>query len=162
MKYTLTRSTNELIDILDEPYNISKLNLTGDVLIAFLDNILSSVMKGIVDPDIVGKSPRKFIENLIFGKLGNFQECHILVANNKEAETIGILIMMPDKNSVCNIWSVGVNQNLRGLGIGTKLISRAISQAKHSGYKEITINVHSENKQALKLYKSLGFCITEI
>ena len=50
-----------------------------------------------------------------------------------------------------------VGENHRGKGIGKALLEKIISSLKKKGCKQIEIQVQVENKNALGLYKSLGF-----
>ena len=49
-----------------------------------------------------------------------------------------------------HIASIAVNKKYRRMGIGTKLINK-------STRKPLTLNVHVENKDAIKFYKKNGF-----
>jgi len=46
---------------------------------------------------------------------------------------------------------------VRGKGIGTLLMKAIIQQAMNDGYKSISLSVDLENRQAVHIYKKLGF-----
>ncbi|MDP2677005.1 MAG: GNAT family N-acetyltransferase [bacterium] len=50
-----------------------------------------------------------------------------------------------------------VLEDLRGQGIGTKLMEEAENEAKRRGFTEMTLGVDEDNRQAVKLYERLGY-----
>lgn len=50
-----------------------------------------------------------------------------------------------------------VVEELRGKGIGAKLMREAENEARKRGFKEITLGVDEDNQQAIKLYERLGY-----
>lgn len=58
------------------------------------------------------------------------------------------------------ISDVFVSAELRGRGIGRKLVEKCIAHSKNKGYDPVYLNVVSDNVPAVSLYRSLGF-VTE-
>jgi len=54
-----------------------------------------------------------------------------------------------------------VHKNSRGLGLGTKLLQFAEEVAKLQGYTKLALNVETQKIEAQKLYKRLGYVVTE-
>jgi ribosomal protein S18 acetylase RimI-like enzyme len=52
---------------------------------------------------------------------------------------------------------MGLIKEFRGKGLGTQLLSRALKHAKDIGLEKIELSVYTENADAIKLYKKLGF-----
>lgn len=52
---------------------------------------------------------------------------------------------------------MGIIKDFRDKGIGTMLLSKAISAAKEAGLTRIELSVREENVRAIALYKKLGF-----
>ncbi|MNT45409.1 putative N-acetyltransferase YycN [compost metagenome] len=52
---------------------------------------------------------------------------------------------------------MGLYANYRGQGIGAKLVSSSLNQAKQFGLEKVELSVFTNNTGAVKLYKSLGF-----
>jgi RimJ/RimL family protein N-acetyltransferase len=52
---------------------------------------------------------------------------------------------------------MGLIPSARGKGVGTELMSRVLSHAKTFGLEKVELNVYSENKAAIALYKKFGF-----
>lgn len=44
-------------------------------------------------------------------------------------------------------------------GYGKRMTERTLQQAKNLGYKEVILNVHKDNTQAITLYRNAGFTI---
>ena len=49
-----------------------------------------------------------------------------------------------------------VDENIRGMHIGTKLYEYVVDYARKNGYYNVTLNVWADNKNAIKFYESLG------
>lgn len=74
---------------------------------------------------------------------------------------VGLYILHPNNvgrcGHICNA-SYAVKKELRGTGIGEKLVRDCIAKANEYGYKILQFNaVVSTNTAALSLYKKLGF-----
>ncbi|WP_346867779.1 MULTISPECIES: hypothetical protein [unclassified Clostridium] len=82
-----------LINQIEKPFQfkISELVLEGEELKSKLNTYLSMFIEGTLDPDLSGKKPDKFIENLRNNILGDFSKRYIITAQCKD-EVIGILI----------------------------------------------------------------------
>jgi len=83
----------------------------------------------------------------------------IFVIDKKSKKLVGMLELIPyefpfDHN--CEL-SVSVRKEYRGLGLGTKMIKKAIKLATKLGYENIYLYVSKKNKEAISLYKKLGF-----
>ena len=55
------------------------------------------------------------------------------------------------------ITSISVDAPFRGRGIGSRLLAQALSFLEEFGAKEITLEVHADNKPAAALYRKFGF-----
>ena len=144
---------------LNDQFNINQLQCDTVDLNKMLNEILPQAMSEISDPDINGKSPERFIKNLIAGKLGFYQDKIIYVGyiSNKP---VAILIALPigDKPySSYNIFSLGVYKNHRGRGIGEQLVFTLIAKLKQLSINNLYLDVHQQNTRAIKFYKDMGF-----
>ncbi|WP_299515512.1 GNAT family N-acetyltransferase [uncultured Rummeliibacillus sp.] len=52
---------------------------------------------------------------------------------------------------------IAVIEEARGMGVGTLLMKKIIHQAICEGYKSISLSVDPENRDAVHIYKKLGF-----
>jgi ribosomal protein S18 acetylase RimI-like enzyme len=77
-------------------------------------------------------------------------------------EIIGWCDVLPSIGQMrAHIGNLGmaVAQKARGVGVGYKLISKAIEEATSVGLTRIELTVRSENSAAISLYKKVGFMI---
>lgn len=155
MKYTLKRNSVNPIEGFSK-WEVQKLFLEGAELIESLKEHLPNVMEGILDPDIAGKKPDKYLDNLESGRLGDFSQRYIITAldNNK---IIGLLIGLPEGEGKLHIYSLGVLKGYRNMGVGTALLAKCINDMLKNNIKEIILDVHSDNIPAYNLYKKFGF-----
>lgn len=65
------------------------------------------------------------------------------------------------KRNELYIAAIAVDQNCRGLGIGTLLMRRAFEIARENNLPYVTLNVVDSNPRAQKLYEKLGFKIVK-
>lgn len=83
------------------------------------------------------------------------------VARLDNGEIAGLYILHPNNvdrcSHLCNA-SYAVAKNLRGQGIGRKLVEDSLMKAKALGFRVMQFNaVTADNDSANELYKSLGF-----
>lgn len=74
-------------------------------------------------------------------------------------ELYSLLSLKEGREDEYHIASLAILPEFRGYGIGSKLIHYAEDQAKLNQYNKCSLTVKKENKQALKLYKKLGYKI---
>ncbi len=81
----------------------------------------------------------------------------VLVAR-LHGETVGALVLMLRRNSCwARIYSVAVEPQRRGLGLGRRLIEAAEDQARERGCSGISLEVRADNGIARRLYASMGY-----
>ena len=59
----------------------------------------------------------------------------------------------------CYVTHIAVTEKMRGLGIGSRLISALKSRAKQKGLRFISLEVRESNFAAISLYKKQGFVL---
>ena len=74
---------------------------------------------------------------------------------NKKLVGIGALKQINKKET--EMCKLHVNGDYKGKGLGFKLSEALISKAKEKGYKKVILNVTKSQKEAIGLYKKLGF-----
>lgn len=74
----------------------------------------------------------------------------------KDALHSSSIIEKPPPNTIyiCNL---GVKAESRGLGVGSALIKYETEKARNQGYKHMSLDVATNNPNAEKLYRRLGF-----
>ncbi|MCR5630043.1 GNAT family N-acetyltransferase [Eubacterium sp.] len=81
-----------------------------------------------------------------------------LILDNKVVGTVGLKKINDD---TVELKALYLSKELRGQGLGFKLINSVIDKAKEKGYKLILLDSMSKYKEALKLYEKVGFIKTE-
>jgi ribosomal protein S18 acetylase RimI-like enzyme len=59
----------------------------------------------------------------------------------------------------CGALGMGVRQDFRRLGIGTRLLERTIGEAREMGLERIQLEVFASNAAAIELYEKAGFVV---
>jgi putative acetyltransferase len=70
---------------------------------------------------------------------------------------IGCVALVPIGGGVYELSKMAVSPELRGLGIGRKLLEHAVTQAKRIGAKSLFLGSNSRLENAVHLYESIGF-----
>lgn len=89
--------------------------------------------------------------------------CKLIVARNKKTNQLvgcaglGPLHGLPISEGVGEIRDMVVEENLRGLGLGSKLLHRCIAEAKKIGYKRLYLETSQKMIHARKLFLRTGF-----
>lgn len=81
-----------------------------------------------------------------------------MVLDDKVVGTVGLKKINDDTAELKALYLL---KDLRGQGLGFKLINSVIDKAKEKGYKLILLDSMSKYKEALKLYEKVGFIKTE-
>ena len=155
MKIQLKKYLSEQVHI-PSKFQVKKLTLERRDLEEKLKHYLSKFTEGILDPDIAGKKPDRFITNLQNGMLGDWSKRYIITAHDNN-EVIGILIGLQEEELGLHIYSLHVSPEYRNKGVGSTLVSKCINDMCISNIKNIWLDVHSDNKPALNLYKRFNF-----
>ncbi len=83
--------------------------------------------------------------------------CALLVAGQSHDVVGYILIIYHPGTRLARIYSLAVDPQYRGLGIGALLLNAGEQAAKEDGRFYLRLEVSVENAPAIKLYESLGF-----
>jgi putative acetyltransferase len=90
-------------------------------------------------------------ENMILRKGG-----HIFMVYLSH-ETVGCVALIPIGDGVYELSKMAVSPEVRGLGIGRRLLQHAITQAKLIGAKSLFLGSNAKLANAVHLYESVGF-----
>ena len=64
--------------------------------------------------------------------------------------------------SVVGLERIAIDPARRGEGWGRALVAALLARAKASGYESVRQRVHRENESALRLYRGLGFVLSDV
>jgi putative acetyltransferase len=70
---------------------------------------------------------------------------------------VGCVALIPIGDLVYELSKMAVSPELRGLGIGRRLLQHAITQAKRIGAKSLFLGSNAKLANAVHLYESVGF-----
>ena len=70
---------------------------------------------------------------------------------------VACVALIPIGNGVYELSKMAVSPELRGLGIGRRLLQHAIAQAKQIGARSLFLGSNAKLENAVHLYESVGF-----
>lgn len=62
-----------------------------------------------------------------------------------------------EESGICELQKMYFYPELRGFGMGQKLLEKCIEEARQKGYKKMYLETVQQMKQAAKLYQKMGF-----
>ena len=72
-------------------------------------------------------------------------------------QAVGCVALIPIGNGVYELSKMAVSPELRGLGIGRRLLQHAIAEAKRIGARSLFLGSSTKLENAVHLYESVGF-----
>ena len=73
------------------------------------------------------------------------------------AEAVGCVALIPMRNGVYEVSKMAASPQLRGRGIGRRLLQHAIAQARSVGARSLFLGSNTRLKDAVHLHESVGF-----
>lgn len=70
---------------------------------------------------------------------------------------VGSIGIYPHHGTVCELRKMYLHENARAIGLGSKLLQRALEKAKKMGFEKMELETASPLKEAIALYKKFGF-----
>ena len=156
----MTASTNELAPLSDSRLARVRTDAEIDAAVVLVWEFFDFLRDRYPD---LGEAHDRYIEDQdVAGGLADFRnvflppkgECLIARADN---EFVGIVMLKPQSNEVCELNRMFVRESARGQGLGRALAATMIDEARSLGYREIALGALSRHVEALPLYRSLGF-----
>jgi len=74
-----------------------------------------------------------------------------------DEQPIGSFVLKRISNTECELSKFTIHKNYRGIGLGTRLLEKAIEEAGSKGYHSILLFTHHKLAEATKLYSKKGF-----
>ena len=93
---------------------------------------------------------------LTFSSLISQKRAHVLVAEGSEGEVVGYAVLwwVMEQGELANL---AVAEGVRGKGVGSTLLDRALADAEANGVEALFLEVRFSNDRAFHLYRSRGF-----
>lgn len=101
------------------------------------------------------KQPLSFQKQTIQSLLDLLSEPQLKHLSDSNAELEKVLIP-PMQDELC-VGHLAVSKPYRGLGIGKKLIAKAIQNARQQAFSKLVLDVDADNHQALSFYRACDF-----
>ncbi|HTZ56620.1 MAG TPA: GNAT family N-acetyltransferase [Acidobacteriaceae bacterium] len=73
------------------------------------------------------------------------------------AQAVGCVALIPMEGGIYELSKMAVAPEMRGLGIGRKLLQHAVAEAKRIGAASLFLGSNSRLENAVHLYESVGF-----
>ena len=73
------------------------------------------------------------------------------------SQAVGCVALIPIGDGVYELSKMAVSPELRGLGIGRRLLQYAVAQAKQIGARSLFLGSNAKLENAVHLYESIGF-----
>ena len=125
-----------------QPYWIDRLDGDED-----LDGVLAVESESFTNP---------WTRDMYAWELQNRAVCHIFVVRTPHRRVVGFCAFWLVVDEI-HINNVAVLPELRGQGMGTRLMSHVLQEARHLGARRATLEVRASNEGARRLYERLGF-----
>ncbi len=81
----------------------------------------------------------------------------VMIAEVDSRPVAVAVILKRENSSILRLYSLAVDPEYRGRGIGRSLLSRLMSKAAEEGYTAVRLEVSIRNRAAMKLYTDAGF-----
>ncbi len=127
----------------------------------FINALVDEDAMLLVNRKITLKNEVKFLENILRGVKSKNRVFLIAEYGKKVIGTVGIELGVWRRNHIGKL-GIAVRNNYRGIGLGTQLMAEIIKLAKKDlrpKLKIIQLEVYTNNKPAISLYKKMGFKI---
>jgi RimJ/RimL family protein N-acetyltransferase len=131
-----------------------------------LDGLLELINSLVEEKAEISRTERVTIEEeaqWLPGMLARLEKDEIFflvaIVDRKLIASADVQILHGDEKHV-GVIGIVVRKDLRGLGIGTKMVEVLSEQAEGLGLKVLTLNVFATNKHAIHVYEKGGFVQT--
>lgn len=120
----------------------------------YKDEYINLNMRWLLEYDLLEDKDEIIIQNVEREILDKNGKVYLLRKNEKIIGTVGL---KPSSHDTVEILKLAVDSDFKGLGLGSKLMGKAIKESYELGYKNIVLYTNSKLKAAIGLYEKLGF-----
>ncbi|MFB4169445.1 GNAT family N-acetyltransferase [Virgibacillus sp. JSM 102003] len=89
----------------------------------------------------------------------NQGQCYVAKIDNR---LVGVYILLPINSNIIEIKNIAVEESEQGKGVGKKLVTHAIANARLQGFTQIEVGTGNSSINQLALYQKCGFRISGI
>lgn len=138
----------------EQPFRECRVPVVADL--SQLANLLFIAFKHSIDEEQVDiDHPETEITNLFAGEYGSFlAPCSRVVEIGKEIVSATLITLWQDKPLLAFIMTCPTYQQQ---GLARQCLIHSMNALVHSGYHDLDLVVSAQNRQAVTLYRSLGF-----
>ncbi|WP_099190798.1 GNAT family N-acetyltransferase [Tepidibacter mesophilus] len=120
----------------------------------YKDEYIDLNMKWLLEYGLLEEKDEIIIQNVEREILNKNGKVYLL---KKDEKIIGTVALKSSSSDTVEILKLAVDKNFKGLGLGSKLMEKAIKESYELGYKNIVLYTNSKLKAAIGLYEKLGF-----
>jgi len=80
-----------------------------------------------------------------------------IVIADREGRVVGCCALLPHGTGCLEIGKMAVAEDVRGLGVGKKILAYAVGTARRLGAKKLYLETNDRLQNAIHLYKQAGF-----
>lgn len=84
------------------------------------------------------------------------------VIEDRQGKLLGTYGLYPLDQETCELRKMYFVPQIRGKGLGRRILERAVDHARRLHYRSIVLETHSALKEAIRLYTKFGFVPTEM
>ena len=103
--------------------------------------------------------PFESAREFILSNIANHAPQHVALSGSDVVGWCDISPMKCEGFTHCGTLGMGVREDFRRLGIGTRLLEQTIREAREMGLERIELEVFASNTAAIKLYEKAGFVV---
>ena len=103
----------------------------------------------------IGKPPGPMLDNY-----SQVIQSHQVFVGEVSGEVAAVLVLIRDDNSIL-LDNIAVMPECQGIGLGTRLMQMAESEARKQGYSVIDLYTHELMTENIQIYKKLGYRVTD-
>ena len=131
--------------------------------------VITAAYRGHIDSEINDQyrslsGSVRFLNNIVrFPGCGIFDaEASFVALHRPTRSLVGVILCSRVKNDVGHVTQVCVVPELRGHGIGEKLLAASTQALRQRGFELLSLTVTQANERAVLLYERLGFSTTRV
>ncbi|HEX6905821.1 MAG TPA: GNAT family N-acetyltransferase [Terriglobales bacterium] len=131
--------------------------------------VITAAYRGHIDSEINDQyrslsGSVRFLNNIVrFPGCGLFDaEASFVALHRPTRSLVGVILCSRVKNDVGHVTQVCVIPELRGHGIGEKLLAASTQALRQRGFELLSLTVTQANERAVLLYERLGFSTTRV